>query len=284
VSSSSPTLPAGHHRGVLWQGATVLVTGASRGIGRAVAVAAASRGARVGLVARSAGDLGAVGEEVERRGGRAAIAVADLAHRAETKQAYTKVHAELGPVDVLVNNAGIGSWGPFVEVAEDDADRVLALNLVAVLDLTRLVLPEMIRRRRGHVVNIGSVAGRLGVPFESVYSTSKFGLVGFTEALAVEVAPFGVGVSMVNPGPVTTAFGATSGWPSGAPRWPRAVAPERVADAVVAAVERGGLERVVPRWLRLAHAVRTLLPIAYRTGVQRTVRRQLAEFERRWSD
>jgi short-subunit dehydrogenase len=260
----------------------VLVTGASRGIGRAVAVAAASRGARVGLVARSVDDLGAVGEEVERSGGRATIAVADLARRAETQQAYATVHAELGPVDVLVNNAGIGSWGPFVEVAEEDADRVLALNLVAVLDLTRLVLPEMIRRRRGHVVNIGSVAGRLGVPFESVYSTTKFGLVGFTEALAVEVAPFGVEVSMVNPGPVATAFGARSGWPSATPRWPRAVAPERVADAVVAAVERGGLERVVPRWLRLAHAVRTLVPVAYRTGVQRTVRRQLAEFERRW--
>jgi short-subunit dehydrogenase len=283
VSSSPTTLLAGHHRGVRWQGATVLVTGASRGIGRAVAVAAAARGCRVGLVARSTDDLGAVGEEVERRGGRASIAVADLVQREERQRAYETVRAELGPVDVLVNNAGIGSWGPFVEVSAADADRVIALNLVAVLDLTRLVLPEMMRRRRGHIVNIGSVAGRLGVPFESIYSTTKFGLAGFTEAVAVEAAQFGVGVSMVNPGPVATAFGETSGWPTATPRWPRPVAPERVADAVVAAVERGGLERVVPRWLRLAHAVRTLVPIAYRTGVQRTVGRQLAEFERRWS-
>ena len=261
----------------------MLVTGASRGIGRAVAVAAAARGARVGLVARSADDLAAVGDEIERLGGRASIAVADLTQRGELPPAFETVHADLGPIDVLVNNAGIGSWGPFVEVSAEDADRVIALNLVAVLDLTRLVLPEMIRRRGGHIVNIGSVAGRLGVPFESIYSTTKFGLAGFTEALAVEVAPFGVGVSMVNPGPVATTFGATSGWPSATPRWPRPVAPGRVADAVIAAVERGGLERVVPRWLRLAHAVRTLVPIAYRTGVQRTVRRQLAAFERRWS-
>jgi 3-oxoacyl-[acyl-carrier protein] reductase len=283
MSSSPTTLPSGHHHGVRWQGATVLVTGASRGIGRAVAVAVAARGARVGLVARTSDDLDAVRAEVERQGGRASIAVADLAERNELRRAYESVQADLGPVDVLVNNAGIGSWGPFVEVAAAEADRVLALNLVAVLDLTRLVLPEMIRRRGGHIVNIGSVAGRLGVPFESIYSTTKFGLAGFTEALAVEVAPFGVGVSMVNPGPVATEFAATSGWPSATPRWPRPVAPERVADAVIAAVEGGGLERVVPRWLRLAHAVRTLAPIAYRTGVQRTVRRQLADFEQRWS-
>jgi short-subunit dehydrogenase len=268
---------------VRWQAASVIVTGASRGIGRAIAVAAGARGARVGLVARSADDLAAVGEEVERAGGQVSIAVADLTDRGELERAYATARGVLGPVDVLVNNAGIGCWGPFVEVSEDAADRVIALNLVAVLDLTRLVLPEMIGRRRGHIVNVGSVAGRLGVPFESIYSTTKFGLAGFTEAVAVEVAQFGVGVSMVNPGPVATAFGETSGWPTATPRWLRPVAPERVADAVVAAVERGGLERVVPRWLRLAHAVRTLVPIAYRTGVQRTVGRQLAEFERRWS-
>ncbi len=260
----------------------MLVTGASRGIGRAVAVAAASRGAHVGLVARSAPDLDAVAVDIERRGGRASVAVADLAQRGERRKAYETVQADLGPIDVLVNNAGIGSWGPFVELPQENADHVLALNLVAVLDLTRLVLPEMIRRRHGHIVSVGSVAGRLGVPFESVYSTTKFGLAGFTEALAVEVAPFGVEVSMVNPGPVATAFGSASGWPAGTPRWPRPVAPERVADAVIAAVEHGGLERVVPRWLRLAHAVRTLVPVAYRTGVRRTVGRQLAEFERRW--
>jgi short-subunit dehydrogenase len=268
---------------VRWEEATVLVTGASRGIGRAVAEAAAGRGARVGLVARSADELVTVGEAVARLGGRAAVVVADLTDREQLERAFRSVHRELGPVDVLINNAGIGSWGPFVEIPEDAARRVLALNLVAVLDLTRLVLPEMIERRRGHVVNIGSVAGRLGVPFESVYSTTKFGLAGFTEALAVEMAPFGVGVSMVNPGPVDTAFGQASGWPTTRPRVLRAVAPERVAAAVVTAVEHGGLERAVPRWLRAAHVVRTVLPAAYRIGVRRTVARQLVEFERRWA-
>ena len=265
-----------------WEGATVLVTGASRGIGREVAVAVGGRGARVGLVARSGEQLVAVGEAVEQLGGRAVVAVADLTDRDQLHRAFESVHGDLGPVDVLVNNAGMGSWGPFVEISEDAARRVLALNLVAVLDLTRLVLPEMIERRRGHIVNVGSVAGRLGVPFESVYSTTKFGLAGFTEALAVEMAPFGIGVSMVNPGPVDTAFGEVSGWPTTRPRLPRLVAPERVAAAVIAAVEHGGLERAVPRWLRAAHVVRAVLPAAYRIGVRRTVARQLAEFERRW--
>jgi short-subunit dehydrogenase len=268
---------------VRWTGSTVLVTGASRGIGRAVAEAAGRRGAGVGLVARSADELAAVAEEVVRLGGRAVAVTADLTDRREVNRAFDVVHDALGPVDILVNNAGVGSWGPFVEIPEDAVDRVLALDLVAVLDLTRLVLPEMIERRHGHIVNVGSVAGRLGVPFESVYSASKFGLAGFTEALAVEMEPFGVGVSMVNPGPVATTFGETSGWPTTRPRLPRPVPPERVADAVVTAVERGGLERSVPRWLRAAHTMRVVLPMAYRVGVRRTVARQLAEFERRWS-
>lgn len=260
-----------------------MVTGASRGIGRAIAVAAAAKGARIGLVARSADGLAAVRDEVNRYGGHGVVAVADLADREALERAYAALHGELGPVDILVNNAGIGCWGAFVEVPPDDASRVLDLNLNAVLSLTRLVLPDMIRRRHGHIVNVGSVAGRLGVPFESIYSASKFALAGFTEALAVEVAPLGVGVSMVNPGPVDTEFGAASGWPVTRPRRPRAVPPERVAAAVIAAVERRDLERVVPRWLRVAHAVRAVAPPVYRFGVRRTFARPLADFARRWS-
>jgi 3-oxoacyl-[acyl-carrier protein] reductase len=264
-----------------WEGATVLVTGASRGIGRAVAVAAAGRAARVGLLARSPDALAVVRDEVERHGGRAVVAVADVADVAALERAVAAVRDDLGPVDILVNNAGVGCWGPFVDLPRDDVSRVLAVNLTAVLDLTRLVLPEMIERHQGHIVNVGSVAGRLGVPFESIYSASKFGLAGFTEALAVELGPLGIGVSMVNPGPVATGFADDSGWPATRPRRPRAVPPERVAAAVLAAVEHGHLERVVPRWLRLAHVVRSVVPAAYLAGVRRAVAPQLADFARR---
>ncbi len=257
------------------------MTGASRGIGRAVAMAAAGRAARVGLLARSADALAVVRDDVERRGGRAVVAVADVADAAALERAVAAVRDELGPVDILVNNAGVGCWGPFVDLRRDDVSRVIAVNLTAVLDLTRLVLPEMIERGQGHIVNVGSVAGRLGVPFESIYSASKFGLAGFTEALAVELGPLGIGVSMVNPGPVATGFADDSGWPATRPRRPRAVPPERVAAAVLAAVEHGHLEQVVPRWLRLAHVVRSVVPAAYLAGVRRAVAPQLADFARR---
>jgi short-subunit dehydrogenase len=263
-----------------WDGATAVITGASRGIGRVVAAEAVARGARVGLVARSGDELAALRD---RLGGPAvvSIAIADLTEREQLERAIAALDGELDGIDVLVNNAGIGSWGPFVEMPEGDLDRVVALNLVAAMRLTRLVLPGMIRRRRGHIVNIGSVAGRLGAPFEAVYSASKFGLTGFTEALAVELRPFGIGASMVNPGPVATGFtnGATA---HRAVRWPRPLPPARVAAAVISAVEHGRLERVVPRWLRLAHALRTLAPVTYTRGAPLAVADQLAALERRW--
>ncbi len=263
-----------------WDGATVVVTGASRGIGRSIATAAAEKGARLGLVARSADALAAVRDEL---GGAVPIAVADLADRHQLEQAWSTLTKELGPVDILVNNAGVGIWGPFVDTREDDVDAVISLNLVAALQLTRLALPDMIRRRRGHIVNIGSIAGRVGVPFEATYSASKFGLAGFTEALALEVRSFRIGVSMVNPGPVATEFFADARWPRYAAARPRPVPPARVASAVIAAVERGDVERVVPRWLRVADVVRAVVPKLYEAGARRAAAPQLAEFRRRWS-
>ena len=263
-----------------WDGATVVVTGASRGIGRSIATAAAEKGARLGLVARSADALAAVRDEL---GGAAAVATADLTDRHQLEQAWSTLTRELGPVDILVNNAGVGIWGPFVDSREDDVDAVISLNLVAALQLTRLALPDMIRRRRGHIVNIGSIAGRVGVPFEATYSASKFGLAGFTEALAIELRSFRVGVSMVNPGPVDTQFFADAGWPRYTAAHPRPVPAARVAAAVVAAVERGDVERAVPRWLRVADIARTVVPRLYEAGARRAVAPQLAEFRRRWS-
>jgi short-subunit dehydrogenase len=266
-----------------WNGATVIVTGGSRGIGRAIAEAAVARGGRVGLVARSGDELAVLCDQL---GGppRATYAVADLTIDAELEAAFASLREGLGTVDILVNNAGIGSWGALVEVPADEAHRVIGLNLIAAMRLTSLATPGMIHRRRGHIVNVGSIAGRVGAPFESAYSASKFGLAGFTEALAVELRPFGVGVSMVNPGPVITGFDAAAGVRSSRPRWLRPVPPERVAAAVISAVERGDLERTVPRWLRLAQVARTVVPGAYLAGAPRAVAGQLAEFERRWAD
>jgi short-subunit dehydrogenase len=249
-----------------------VITGASRGIGAAVARAAAAEGATVGLIARDEGDLQAV---LDASGGRGAIAVADVADADALTVAIGRLEAQLGPPDVLVANAGIGQYGAFADVTADELERVVRVNVLGMAHAIRLVVPGMIERRRGHIVTLGSIAGRLGSPFEAVYSASKFAGVGLTEALVVELEPYGIGVSMVNPGPVDTDFGAARGHPYDRDR-PKPVAPEQVADSVIRAIEGGRLERYVPGWFRPAVLVRHLLPGLYQRGATRSMRREIA--------
>src|SRR6202022_2190408 len=168
-------------------------------------------------------------------GGRGAVATADVADPSALAEAITAIEAELGPIDVLVANAGIGAYGPFADMEAAEIERLVKVNILGTIYVIRAVLPGMIARRRGHIVTIGSIAGRIGSPFEAVYSATKFAGVGLTEAFAVEVAPYGVGVSLVNPGVVATEFGNARGHPYARDR-PKPISAESVADAVVAAV------------------------------------------------
>lgn len=253
------------------EGAVVAVTGASRGIGAAVALAVAGRGARVGLIARRADDLHAV---LDGLGSEGVAVPADVADRAATIEALASVEATLGPVDVLVANAGIGAYGPLVDMSYEELERVVHVNVLGTMYAIRAVLPGMVERRRGHVVTIGSIAGRIGSPFEAVYSATKFAGVGLTEALAVEVAPYDVAVSLVNPGVVATEFGNARGHPYDRDR-PKPISAEAVADAVVAAIERGTSETYVPRWFRGAVVTRHLVPPLFRWGTARSFRAEL---------
>jgi short-subunit dehydrogenase len=254
-----------------WNGAVAVVTGGSRGIGREVAMLAAQKGARVGLVARSAPDLEAVLKEI---GGRGAVATADVADQVATEEAMVKLVAELGPVDILVNNAGIGSYGRVTDVSVEEFERVMRVNYFSCVYATKAVLPSMLDRRRGHVVNLASIAGRIGAPMEAAYSASKFAMVGFTEALAFEVRPMGIGVSMVNPGPVETGFFDTRGHAYEG-SYPKPVSARRVADSVIEVVESNGLERVIPRALRPAVVFRHMAPPIYRRGTARVMAKQI---------
>lgn len=256
-----------------WTGATTVITGASRGIGRAVALAAAAEGARVGLIARSEADLAAV---LADAGGEGAIAVADVADPDELVAALASLASELGPVDILVANAGIGAYGAFADLTAEELDRIVRVNVLGTAHAIRAVVPGMIERRRGHIVTMGSIAGRIGSPFEAIYSATKFAGVGLTEALVVELEPFGIGVSMVNPGPVATSFGEARGHPYDRAR-PKPVPPEAVATAVIKAVAGDRHEQYVPSAFRPAVVLRHLLPPFFRWGTRRSFTRELAE-------
>jgi short-subunit dehydrogenase len=248
---------------VSWAGAAVVVTGASRGIGRAVVDAALERGARVGAISRSAVSVPSV-----------AWRAADVGDRAQVESALAGLAEELGPVDVLVANAGIGAYGPFVDADVAEIERLVQVNVLGTVYPVKAVLPGMLERRRGHIVIVSSVAGRFGSPFEAAYSATKFAQVGLAEALSVEVSSSGVGVSVVDPAVVDTAFFEARGHAYDRP-FPRPMPAGRVADAVIAAVERGRLETFVPRAFGAAVAVRHLSPRLYAWGTRRTFRREL---------
>ena len=256
-----------------WNGAVAIVTGASRGIGRAVARAAAARGASVGLIARSGGELATLRDEI---GGGGAAAVADVGSYDDVLGAVSALTAALGPPDILVNNAGIGAYGAFAEVDPALVEHLVRVNFLGTVHATRAVLPGMIERRRGHVVVVGSIAGRIGAPFEAGYSATKFAQVGLTEALAVEVDPFGIGVSLVNPGPVATDFFEARGHPYDRAR-PRPVNPDQVAQAIIAAVEDDIPEQFTPRWLGTASAIRHVVPALFRAGTRRSFAEELEQ-------
>jgi 3-hydroxy acid dehydrogenase / malonic semialdehyde reductase len=182
---------------------TAVVTGASRGIGRAIAMRLAGTYDIVAL-ARSEGDLRSLGEEIERGGGRCAWKAVDVTDADAVRDALRGVRA-----DVLVNNAGVGIMKPLVELTADDWRTMVATNLDAVYYVTAALLPGMIERRAGHVVIIGSIAGRSAFAGGTGYTATKHALAGFAESLLFEVRDANVKVTLVNPGSVATSFSSS---------------------------------------------------------------------------
>jgi short-subunit dehydrogenase len=256
--------------------ANCIVTGASRGIGAFLCRSLASRGANLALAARSAEELEKVAEGVRNLGVRAVVIPTDVSRRDDLVTLVEKAGADLGPIDVLINNAGVEKYGDFHQADPDLIEKVTRVNYIAPVTLARLVLPQMIERRRGHIVNISSVAGKTAVPYNVIYSGSKHALVGFSWSLREEVKPFGVGVSVVCPGFVSEA-GMFADWSQGRkpPGLANMVSPQKVADKTIEAIEKdkaevivaGGLMKIVDVFHALSPAFTT--NIARRSGAYR---------------
>jgi 2-hydroxycyclohexanecarboxyl-CoA dehydrogenase len=181
-----------------------LVTGGGRGIGRAIALRLARGGAAVGVVDLDGASAETVAAEVRAAGGRAAAAAADVSDGAAVRAAVAAVEGALGPVDVLVNDAGWDAFALFVESEPAVWERLIAVNYVGMLNATRAVLDGMIARGRGRIVSISSDAARVGSTGESVYAGCKAAIIGFSKSLAREVARHGITVNVVCPGPTDT--------------------------------------------------------------------------------
>lgn len=185
---------------------TALITGASRGIGKACALALAQAGTRVALCARSAGELENLAAQIRSSGGEAYAAAMDLASPESIRETAAKVAAEFGRVDILVNNAGITRDGLAIRMKRDDWDSVIATNLTGAFVLSQQVLPGMMRERWGRIVNISSVVGESGNAGQANYAASKAGLIGLTKSLAQEMASRNITVNAVAPGFIETAM------------------------------------------------------------------------------
>jgi 3-oxoacyl-[acyl-carrier protein] reductase len=190
-----------------------LVTGASRGIGRATALALARRGCSLALVGRRSPNLASVTQALESEGARVAVFHCDLAESQQIQAAMARLEEELGTPDVLVNNAGIAERGAVIEMTPERFDAHLAVNLRAPFLLARAVLPGMLRRGSGRIINVASISSTLGSPRQSAYNASKWGLVGFVKSLAEELRDTGLMTVAVLPGSVDTDMLRGSGFP-----------------------------------------------------------------------
>ena len=243
-------------------GKTVLVTGASEGIGRATALAFAWAGAQVVVAARRREPLDVIAAEIAARGGDALAVVADVSDGASVEAMVTAAVGRFGAVDVLVNNAGYGLMGPLAELPVEDVRRNFEVNVFGVLRCVRAVVPGMRERGGGHIANVSSVLGAMTLPYLGPYAATKHALNALTASLRAELRPDRIGVSLIVPGRIDTGFSENAERPTGhrSPGAYRGIPPERVADAILEAVRRNRRQVTIPFWYRPIPAARALAP------------------------
>ena len=243
------------------RGAAVLLTGASGGIGRDAAARLGAAGARVALHGRNEAALRATAEAVLRGGGEAHVIVGDLRRPDDAARAVADARARFGRLDALVNNAGLGHFKRIDEASEAEITEQVELNLLGSIWTTRAAIPALLESK-GAVVTVASFAGRVGIPYYTAYAASKFGLIGFMEALRREFEPLGLRVTTVIPAAVETRFLDKAGRNRALGRGPAGIVldPATVGAAILRALERHPAEIYLPRTHRFLAVLNAAFP------------------------
>ncbi len=222
-----------------------VVTGASRGIGRAAALALAKEGAHVVITSRTEAELNTLAEEIQALGRRALVVVGDASQGDDVDYLREQTLAEFGHVDILVNNTGVAKYGSFLETSVADYDWMMNTNMRSTYLVTRAFLGGMVARGSGSVIIVSSQAGLHGYAGEAIYCATKFAQVGFAEALDKEYREAGIKVSVIAPGGVNTSFAIGTGRTEGDPKIAAMLEPEAVADAIVFAATQPPKSRIL---------------------------------------
>ncbi|MEH7125494.1 3-ketoacyl-ACP reductase [Bacillus sp. JJ1532] len=185
-------------------GKTALITGAGRGIGRATAIALAKEGVNIGLIGLNMSNLEKVSAELNQYDVKVSGAAANVSELESVQHAVDHIKSDLGPIDILINNAGVAKFGGFLDLTPEEWENIVRVNLMGVYNVTRAILPDMIDRKSGDIVNIASTAGLKGAPVTSAYSASKFAVLGLTESLMLEVRKHNIRVTALTPSTVAT--------------------------------------------------------------------------------
>lgn len=244
----------------------VLITGASSGFGEDAARLFAKEGCKVVLAARRLDRLQALADSIQRAGGEALAIPMDIVNCADIENMVKSALDLYGQIDILFNNAGIGRADWFENhTVERDIDLLVQVNLTGLMQVTRAVLPHMLARRSGHIINMCSVAGLIAPPLMTTYAASKFGVRAFTDALRREVAPLGIQVSGIYPGPASTEFGQHIGKTRALSSLKKTfdihMTSEYVARRVVGVAKRPCRSLVIPWWFRIVTTFDMLFPI-----------------------
>lgn len=225
-----------------------IVTGASRGIGKAIAILFAKEGAKISAIARTEEDLKKLKLEIESFGGICSVFKGDVSNEGDVKRTVEETVKEFGKIDILVNNAGFGIYKPVVELTTEEFDSMVRVNFRGVFLFTKYVLPYMMKQNSGVIINISSIAGTLGVKNMAVYSATKWAVNGFTESIMHEVREYNIRVASLCPGSVDTNFSAVAG--SNPPAPDKVLKPEDVAQTALAIAtlpERAMLSHLILR-------------------------------------